>query len=114
MNLYWRRFAIKDIPLHDPKNFEQWLLQRWREKDDLLEHYMQNNRFPSSQDLDDEGKPVASGVNGRAKRAKTGGYIEADVRPAHWWEIAQIFAPACGIVLLLSMFWQTKALALIW
>jgi len=43
--MYWRRFAMSSIPLTDAKEFEQWLLDRWREKDSLLEQWYDTGRF---------------------------------------------------------------------
>lgn len=44
--MYWRRFAIASIPLKDPHECEQWVRDRWREKDNLLEQYVATGRFP--------------------------------------------------------------------
>jgi len=93
--MHWRRFAIKDIPLDDPKEFDKWVLQRWREKDDLLEYYVVNGRFPA-----DEGTSPA--VNG-AKPLKGAGYIETDVRPENPLEFLQIFIPSAALGLVINV-----------
>ncbi|OAL42539.1 putative acyltransferase [Pyrenochaeta sp. DS3sAY3a] len=46
-HLHWRRFSIKDVPLHDAKAFDRWLYERWAEKDRLLEHFQQSQSFPT-------------------------------------------------------------------
>ena len=48
--MYWRRYAIKEIPTADPKKFDLWLHQRWIEKDELLEYYAANGAFPEDQE----------------------------------------------------------------
>ncbi len=100
--MYWRRFAVSSIPLGDPKAFEAWLKQRWDEKELLLEQYGQNGRFPADegQDFSDEpandaaGKKVIQGV----------GYIETEVKLAHWLEVGQIFVLLAGFALLANVF----------
>lgn len=92
--MHWRRFAIKDIPT-DEKEFSDWLLNRWREKDDLLEHFVQHGRFPA-----DEGTTPA--VNG-GMPLKGAGYIETDVRPSSPLELIQIFIPPMALALVLNV-----------
>ncbi|KAF2114906.1 acyltransferase-domain-containing protein [Lophiotrema nucula] len=98
VNMHWRRYAIKDIPLDDAKEFEAWLLKRWREKDDLLEHYVQNGRFPA-----DEGTSPA--ING-AKPLKGAGHIETEVRTQNPFEFLQIFVPTATLVLLINLLFK--------
>jgi len=50
VNMYWRRFHVSTIPVTSQEHFDDWLLDRWREKDALLEHYYQTGRFPSDTD----------------------------------------------------------------
>ncbi len=80
--MYWRRFAVSSIPLKDAKEFEIWLLDRWREKDDLLEQYYETGRFPA----DSEAGSLEEG-SGISKD----GYIETEMTLNHWMEIGQIF-----------------------
>jgi lysocardiolipin and lysophospholipid acyltransferase len=78
--MHWRRFAIKDIP-KDSTEFEAWVLARWREKDDMVEYYMQNGRFP----------------------ADGGEYIETGLKPEHPLEFLQIFVPSAMIGVLIHL-----------
>ncbi|KAF2654235.1 acyltransferase-domain-containing protein [Lophiostoma macrostomum CBS 122681] len=94
VNMHWRRFAIKDIPT-DEKEFGDWLLQRWREKDDLLEYYVQNGRFPA-----DEG--TTPNVNG-GKPLKGAGWIETEVRSSNPLEFLQIFLPPAALALVINV-----------
>lgn len=87
MNLYWRRLAIKDIPLHSAEEFDEWLKEQWRIKDDLLEVYLQTGRFPPSKDI----QIISKDANGNRVTSRTGEYIETEVKPAHWWEFSKIF-----------------------
>jgi lysocardiolipin and lysophospholipid acyltransferase len=84
VNMYWRRFAVSDIPLDDPKEFDQWLLERWREKDALMEDYITTGRFPGFKDSDLNG--VDSTVS-----SENGMYIETEIKAKHWWEFSKIF-----------------------
>ena len=107
--MHWRRFAIKDIPTHDEKVFSDWLLARWREKDDLLEHYLEHGRFPA----DSGTSPALHG----AKPLRGAGWIETEVRPKNPLEVMQILVPVAALALvvnvllkfwnMLSRFWPT-------
>lgn len=94
--MHWRRFALSDIPLGDEKVFGDWLLARWREKDDLLQYYIENNRFPA-----DEGVTEA---NGNGKQVKGAGWIETEVRPLNPMEWLQIFVPGAALALVVNVF----------
>lgn len=96
--MHWRRFAIKDVPYHDNKAFEAWLLERWREKDDLLEYYLENGRFPA-----DDG--VSEGVNGSGK-VRGAGYIETQVRPKNPLEVVLIAAPPFALGLVINVIYK--------
>jgi lysocardiolipin and lysophospholipid acyltransferase len=93
--MHWRRFAIKDIPLDDEKIFGDWLLERWREKDDLIDHYLLHGRFPA-----DEG--TTSSING-SKAVKGAGWIETEVRPQNPLEFIQIFVPPAALALVVNI-----------
>lgn len=94
VNMHWRRFATKDIPLGDEKVFGDWLLDRWREKDDLLQYYLENNRFPA-----DEGV----GVDELGKEVKGAGWIETEVRPRRWTEWVMVFVPVAALGLVINV-----------
>jgi lysocardiolipin and lysophospholipid acyltransferase len=89
--MYWRRFAVSEIPIQDKEAFEAWVLERWREKDELLETFYDTGRFPSDEGAD-----------------KQGGYIETDVRLSSWLEIGQIF------VVLLALAMVANVLVKMW
>lgn len=93
VNLHWRRFRIADIPTTDEKAFADWLLARFREKDELLQYFVENQRFPA-----DEG--ITPNVSGGAS-LKGAGWIETEVRPVKAWEFLKIFVPlgALGLVI---------------
>jgi len=94
--MHWRRFALSSIPLGDEKVFADWLSARWREKDDLLQYYVENNRFPA-----DEG--VTPNVNG-GQPLKGAGWIETEVRPVQGLEWLQIFIPGAALALVVNVF----------
>jgi lysocardiolipin and lysophospholipid acyltransferase len=93
--MHWRRFAIADIPIHDEKLFADWVLARWREKDDLLQYFVENQRFPA----DDGSTP---NVNG-GQPTKGTGWIETEVRPKIWYEWLQILIPAAALALVVNV-----------
>lgn len=95
VNMHWRRFAVSTIPIDDTKEFEEWLRQRWIEKDELLEHYVQTGRFPA----DDEEGPSADG----GKVVKGAGHIETEVKPASPIEFFQIFLPVMAMGLVINV-----------
>ena len=72
---------------------EAWVLDQWRIKEQLLEGYAQNGRFPA-----DEGfgpAPSSSGSGNVPRRGiKGAGFIETRVRLAHWYDIGKIFGVA--------------------
>ncbi|KAL4985640.1 hypothetical protein BDW68DRAFT_189472 [Aspergillus falconensis] len=84
VNMYWRRFAVADIPLDNQQEFDAWLRARWTEKDELLDEYFETGRFPSALAGSIEiGHGDATQLN-----AAESGYAEAHVRLGHWTEIA--------------------------
>jgi lysocardiolipin and lysophospholipid acyltransferase len=100
--MHWRRFALADIPLHDDTIFSDWLLARWREKDDLLQYFVEHQRFPA-----DEG--VTPGVDG-AEPLKGAGWIETGVKPVKWWEWFQILVPSAALALVINVFMKIAGL----
>ncbi len=94
--MYWRRFPVSSIPLHDSHKFEYWLRARWTEKDRLIEHYYRTGRFPADTD-------VSQGADGKTRRGA--GYIETEIKPTHWYEFLQIFAPIGLFALVLYVFY---------
>ncbi|KAF2811076.1 acyltransferase-domain-containing protein [Mytilinidion resinicola] len=95
VNMHWRRFATSSIPMDDTKEFEKWVLQRWIEKDQLLEHFVQTGRFPA----DDEAGPSPDGT----KEVKGAGHIETEVRTANPLEFLQIFLPGAALLLVINV-----------
>lgn len=96
VSMHWRRFPIKDIPLHNDKAFELWLTARWREKDLLLEMYHQNGKFPAD-------KGATKYKSGKVLRGC--GHMEVPIRASHWYEFLQIFAPMGILAMILYIFY---------
>jgi hypothetical protein len=94
--MYWRRFAVADIPLDDQKDFDAWLRARWTEKDQLLDEYFETGRFPTEL----TGTIETGEVTAEQKAAASAGYAEAHVRLGHWREIGRIFAVLTGVAFL--------------
>jgi hypothetical protein len=92
---------MSSIPMDDAKEFEKWVLQRWIEKDQLLEHFVQTGRFPA----DDEAGSSPDGTT----VIKGAGHIETDVRTANPLEFLHIFFPEAALLLVLNVLhkiWQ--------
>jgi len=47
-NVHVRRYLVKDIP-KDPAAVEKWLLERWVEKDALIDYFLKHGNFPDVQ-----------------------------------------------------------------
>ncbi len=77
---------MSSIPLDDPEKFDIWLRERWTEKDALLEQYVTTGRFPESKDL-----AVHGSNSDPSQRRDQSGFIESNVKTAHFWEFLQIF-----------------------
>jgi lysocardiolipin and lysophospholipid acyltransferase len=90
--MYWRRFAVSSIPLSNQTGFEQWLLERWREKDELLELWYNTGRFPSDIGAADESKGTSNE-----------GFIETEMMLSSWLEIGQIFVVLAATALLVNV-----------
>lgn len=90
VNMYWRRFKLSDIPIHDDKAMEDWVLKRWQEKDAIIDHYQQTGRLPADRE--------AVHIQGQVKPGN--GYIETEVKLGSTLEFLQIFVPvlAAGLV----------------
>lgn len=102
VNLYWRRFAVSALPVDDAKEFEEWLVEQWKIKDALLEQYVQDGRFPADEGYDPE-KELAINGNTGTQVPKGAGFIETEVKLAHWYEIGQIFVVLAAIALLFNI-----------
>jgi hypothetical protein len=96
--MYWRRFAIEDMPLDDHDRFALWMRERWHEKDSFIEQYLTSGRFPGDQ----------SAIQGASSSTDQGNYIETEVKLTHWWEIGNIF------IVLAMMGLAANVLAKIW
>jgi 1-acyl-sn-glycerol-3-phosphate acyltransferase len=88
VNMYWRRYKISEIPYEDSEAFGRWLLNRWREKDYLLEYYYKFGSFPVETPLKAmqtvEGKRKPNHAKSISTSVKTGG---------GWDEFLSIFGP---------------------
>ncbi|KAL9559538.1 hypothetical protein MBANPS3_000364 [Mucor bainieri] len=56
VHVYVRRFKVDSIPTTNEAEFNQWNLERWKEKDDLMDHFYKHGVFPSS-------NPAAANTN---------------------------------------------------
>ena len=100
--MYWRRFAVASIPVDDPAKFQAWLIEQWRFKDSLLEQYVQSGRFPADDGSDS--KEISAG-NGTSSFKTPGGagFIETEVKLAHWYEVGQIFVVLAAFALIFNI-----------
>ena len=96
VNMYWRRFAVSDMPLDSPEEFELWLRDRWYEKDAFIDQYLTTGRFPASKAATTT-KGITNGV------MKEEAFIESEVKLAHWWEVGNIFLVLAAFTLVASL-----------
>lgn len=116
VNLHWRRFPISTIPFNDTDKFNAWVLDRWREKDDMIEEYTKTGRFPAD---DAEGEQLTNGhvPEENASSEKKGKYIETEVKPVNRFEFLQIFLPWLALVLVLNVvfkIWRMFKVLMFW
>lgn len=92
VNMHWRRFAVSEIPIDDKDAMYEWMLARWREKDELLDKFQQTGKFPAAK----EAVTIANGPDDEFKTP----YINTEVKPRSPLEFLQMFAPvsAAGLV----------------
>lgn len=88
VNMHWRRYKLKDMPLDEKDQFHDWVLARWREKDDLLDAFIRTGRFPAD-------KVAVDIEDGPTDSFKTP-YINTEVRPRSPVEFLQIFMPVAA------------------
>ena len=108
--MFWRRIPVSSIPVDDLKAFEVWLKDQWQIKEDLLEGYVQNGRFPADDGHDSEGEPAINGRPG-SKMIKGAGFIETKVKLAHTYEIGQIFVVLAAFAAVFNVLAQIYNLA---
>jgi len=93
VNLHWRRYRIADLPVDDHDLMYEWTMQRWREKDDLMEAFNKTGKFPADVEaVHIDGAP-------QEKEWKTP-YINTEVKPRMPFEFLQMFAPVTAAALL--------------
>ena len=73
--MHWRRFKVATIPLERLEDFHTWLMERWNEKEVLLEEHAKTGRFPSS-------------INP----------ISTEVKLGRWWEMFQLCAVLAPLI----------------
>jgi lysocardiolipin and lysophospholipid acyltransferase len=95
--MHWRRFAVSTIPVADADKFDEWLRERWAEKDVLLDYFHKNDAFPA----DPVAVVLASGANPSNADAKalSDGVIITKVSPSHPVAFIQIFLSALAVPL---------------
>ena len=94
--MYWRKFAVSSIPIDDPKAFEAWILERWREKDDIMEQFLQTGRMP----------PNGAGPNETKATTDKVPFLETEVKLAGAAELLQMYLPSIAICLALFGMWS--------
>ena len=93
VHLHWRRFAIKNVPFKDAAKFDAWLLDRWREKDDLIEQF--NKTGIVANELDPQ---VMTGMIASDNPATQSGYLETEIGPRYRFEFLQAFLSIFAVI----------------
>lgn len=97
--MYWRRFAVSEIPVDDHEAFDAWLTERWREKDELLDQYLKTGFFPATESQLSE------------KSGAEDGFINTEVKLRSVQEVGTIFVVLAGLAMILrlgSQFWELR------
>ena len=75
--------AVKDIPIDDADAMHDWVLQRWREKDEMLDAFMKTGAFPTADpealSFEIEGVPKGKACIDTEVRPRTSSGVSADV-----------------------------------
>lgn len=87
VNMYWRRFKIADIPIDNDAAFSRWLMNRWREKDYILEYFNKYSHFPEGNAMQ-----ALEAAAGKRKPAHAR-FIASEVKGGGWDEFLGIFGP---------------------
>ena len=106
VNIFWRRFKISDIPLDNDQAFSRWLMNRWREKDYILEYFHKFGHFPA----EDAMKALVA-VRGK-RTPQHARFISTSVQGRGWKEFMEIFEPFTSTATALSSVDVTEPLQL--
>ncbi|KAI5365234.1 Putative phospholipid/glycerol acyltransferase [Septoria linicola] len=98
VNMHWRRFKISELPLEDKDAMYEWVIQRWREKDALLDVFMQTGKFPA----DKEAVTIEDGPQDSFKNP----YINTSVQLRNPVEFLSIFGPVAAATMVGRVFVQ--------
>lgn len=104
VNMHWRRYRISDIPVDNAEAFSRWLVNRWREKDYMLEYFGKNGHFPAGSSA--EALPRLQGKLPR-QHSKC---IETQIKGEGWNEFLTIFEPITSLTDALSAIDMTEPL----
>lgn len=75
---------MSTIPISSQKDFEAWIVDRWREKDALLEFYEQTGRFPADTDTP-ASTPATSTILLKSEDSSQGGDGDDDLADSRAW-----------------------------
>ncbi|KAF2808014.1 acyltransferase-domain-containing protein [Mytilinidion resinicola] len=105
VNMHWRRFHVDSIPIDNPKAFDVWLRNRWREKDYLLEYFTRHSKFPADDYWKDQldVSDTSSGSHSIRNVAPAARMIETEVKSGSWNEFVKIFAPITSVMMALTL-----------
>ncbi|CEP16595.1 hypothetical protein [Parasitella parasitica] len=48
IHVYVRRFRVDSLPLQNETEFNQWNIERWKEKDEFMDYFYKNQAFPQT------------------------------------------------------------------
>ncbi|KAF2095096.1 acyltransferase-domain-containing protein [Rhizodiscina lignyota] len=116
VNLHWRRFLISEVPFNDTEKFNAWILERWREKDEMIEQYLNTGRFPAD-NYEDEPKMNGHAPGKETTSKKQGRFIETEVKPVNRIEFLQMFVPWLAVALafnVLFKLWRMLKVLMFW
>lgn len=85
LNIYWRRWAISEIPYEDEKEFEKWIQDRWYEKDELMDKFINEGKWSDEEEIEP---------------------LTVKVKLRSWIELLQVFSVPLNILLIGSLLYN--------
>lgn len=58
VHVYVRRFKVNSIPIENETEFNNWNLERWKEKDELMDHFYKKGKFPNNSSSSDTDRVI--------------------------------------------------------
>lgn len=85
--------------MDDTDAFASWLNDRWREKDQIIQYFVETGRFPT----DGAGGSATQNGSASVRLIKEEACIETEVKPSNPLEFLQIYLLAVALLLVINV-----------